>query len=251
MAKNSAETAKTFWITGASTGIGAALATACIQAGHKVMGSARRLDKLQQLGDTLGSNFTALPLDVTDYNAVRQLIHDHPLPDVVVLNAGGYMADNATNFSASNLKYHLDLNVMGIANALEHLLPAMFKRGSGQIALVASVAGYRGLPNGASYCSSKAAVIALAESLRFDCMKAGIKLQVINPGFVETPLTDKNTFKMPFIIPAEKAAKVMLAGLESDQFEICFPKRFAYGLKFLGILPDALYFKAMQKLTGL
>jgi short-subunit dehydrogenase len=127
---------------------------------------------------------------------------------------------------------------------------AMAKRGRGQLAIVSSVAGYCGLPGAAPYAGSKAALIKIAESLKFDLDRMGIHLQVINPGFVETPLTAKNEFPMPFLMPVAAAADRILAGLASQRFEIAFPRRFAAILKILSVLPYGLYFRLVARQTG-
>ena len=139
---------------------------------------------------------------------------------------------------------------MGAINCLAPLLERMRARGRGRIAVVASVAGYGGLPTAAAYGATKAALINMIESLKPDCDRLGIKLQLVNPGFVKTPLTDKNDFPMPFLLPVEKAVDAFVAGLASDRFEITFPRRFALLLKLLNALPYGVYFKLIRRSTG-
>ena len=131
------------------------------------------------------------------------------------------------------------------------LFRSMIRRKKGHLAIVASVAGYRGLPRAAAYSATKAGLIALAEGLKFDLDRAGVKIQVINPGFVRTPLTDKNDFAMPFLMDVDDAVERIVRGLEGDAFEVVFPRRFAWMLKLLGLLPDRLYFRLVAKATGL
>jgi short-subunit dehydrogenase len=140
---------------------------------------------------------------------------------------------------------------MGAVNLLAATMPGMIHRGGGQIAVVASVAGYRGLPRAAVYSATKAGLIALAEGLKFDLDRHGVKIQVINPGFVRTPLTDRNDFAMPFLMEVDAAVDRIVEGLASDRFEIAFPRRFAWALKLLGLLPDRLYFPLVARATGL
>jgi len=153
------------------------------------------------------------------------------------------------NFQASIVKKTLDVNVLGIANCVEAISGDMIKRQAGHIAIVSSVAGYGGLPSSSAYGASKAGLINFAESLRFDAQRNGMKLQVICPGFVKTPATDKNDFPMPFLVPIEKASERIQKGLNSNKFEISFPTRFSLILKFLNMLPYSFYFKLVGKTT--
>jgi NAD(P)-dependent dehydrogenase (short-subunit alcohol dehydrogenase family) len=169
--------------------------------------------------------------------------------DLAVLNAGTHHPVAASAFKADAFKALLGVNLLGAAHCLEHLLQSMILRRSGHIAIVASIAGYRGLPTAAYYGPSKAALINLAEALRFDLAPLGVKLQLIDPGFVETPLTDKNDFAMPFLINADNAAERIMAGLERDSFEIHFPRRFTYLMKLVRLLPYRLYFPLAERIT--
>ena len=139
---------------------------------------------------------------------------------------------------------------LGVVNCLAPVLATMRTRRAGHIAIVASVAGYGGLPTAAAYGPTKAALINMAQSLKLDCDRLGIKLQLVNPGFVKTPLTDRNEFPMPFLIPVEAAVDALVAGLASNRFEITFPRRFAFMLKALNLLPYAAYFAAIRRITG-
>jgi NAD(P)-dependent dehydrogenase (short-subunit alcohol dehydrogenase family) len=241
------------WVTGASSGIGRALALALARRGDRVAASARSGDRLEQLAAE-ASGIRAYPLDITDLEATREVVarigEELGPIDVAVLNAGTHHPVKAEDFKAGELARLLEINVVGTANGLEVLMRDMLARGSGRIAVVSSVAGYRGLPTGAYYGASKAALINMTEALRFDLVGRGVTIQLIDPGFVATPLTDKNTFRMPFRIRPERAAERIVQGLASDRFEITFPKRFTWLMKLLRILPYRLYFPLVARATG-
>ena len=241
------------WITGASMGIGAALARRLARDGAEVIASARSAERLAALAASGAGRIVAWPLDITDHAAVREAVTrieaEHGPLDVAVLNAGTHRPVAAAEFTADGLRDLIEINVMGTAACLEALMPRMIARGRGRIAVVASVAGYRGLPTSAYYGATKAALINLAELLRFDLARAGVTMQLIDPGFVKTPLTDRNEFPMPFLISAELAADRIASGLRSRRFEIAFPRRFVWMLKLLRCLPYALYFPLVGRST--
>jgi NAD(P)-dependent dehydrogenase (short-subunit alcohol dehydrogenase family) len=242
------------WIVGASYGIGAALAQRLARDGLRVVASARSAEKLDELAaQESAGRIVPWPLDVTDHAAVRAAVPAieaaHGPLAVVVLNAGTHQPVHAAEFTVAGLRRIVELNLFGVANALEAVMPAMIARGRGRIAVVASVAGYRGLPTAAYYGASKAAVINMVESLKFDLDRAGVVLQLVDPGFVKTPLTDKNEFKMPFLISAEEAAERIARGLRGRSFEIAFPRRFVAIMKLLRLLPYALYFPLVARGT--
>ena len=243
------------WITGASSGIGRALASFLVLRGYRVAVSARRRDAMEELAGELAGATGELfvhPLDVTNRDAVqavRSAIEETVGPvGLAVLNAGTHREVMAAHFKAEDVRALVDLNLMGCVNCLEALLPGMMGRRRGHIALVSSVAGYLGLPTSAGYGATKAGLINMAEALKPECDDLGIKIQLINPGFVETPLTDKNPFPMPFLMKVEDAVRAMVAGLESSRFEVTFPRRLAYLLKILGLLPYPLFFAVTRKL---
>ncbi|SEG34117.1 SDR family NAD(P)-dependent oxidoreductase [Marinobacterium lutimaris] len=248
------------WITGGGTGIGRATALAFAALGHRVVVSGRRLEPLQAvcdkarqqgLGDTLGT----LAFDVTDstdtQRAFEELCCREGVPDLVMLSAGNHQPMPARELSVEACRALMEVNYFGILNVLEVVLPAMRKRGLGTLALVSSVAGYRGLPTAGAYGGSKAAVINLAESLACELNGTGIDLRLINPGFVRTPLTDRNEFEMPCLIEPEEAAEAIIKGLKGSGFEICFPTRFAMIMKLMRLLPYRLYFSLIKRKTGL
>ncbi|MDJ0686275.1 MAG: SDR family NAD(P)-dependent oxidoreductase [Alphaproteobacteria bacterium] len=243
------------WITGASTGIGAALARKMAGAGDTVAISARSQETLDSVCAENPDRLHPFALDVTDRAAVAAVIEAiettlGPI-DQAVLNAGAYTKTPVDGFSAETVERMMMVNVVGVANALEALMPRMVARRRGAIALMASVAGYRGLPYAAGYSGSKAAVIAMGQSLKAELDGKGVKIQVICPGFVRTPLTDQNEFDMPFLMEPEEAADRIVDGLKGDSFEIAFPKRFALQLKTMQKLPDALFFPMIKKTVGL
>lgn len=235
---------KLVWIVGASSGIGAESALQMAAKGWTVIASARSKDKLDALAQQQ-KNIHAVTCDVTDQDSVNsafsKIQKEHGLPGLVLLNAGTYFSDEEEHFTAAAFKKTFDVNVYGLAHCLEPVLKAFVERGSGHLALVASVAGFRGLPRSLSYGPTKAAMINMAEALYLTYKAQGIKVQVINPGFIKTPLTDKNDFKMPMLMPVDKAVAAMIRGLESNQFEIIFPWPFVVMKKLIDMLPNKAY----------
>ena len=265
---------RTAWVTGAGRGIGAELTRLLCHQGVTVYGSARSAEQLEQLRLELShcdGELIPVPLDIRDPEAIQQQFLDWDtggiMPDLVVLNAGTHDPFSAYEFSAQRCKDILEINLQGAINCLDPVLYRYLKRGeatdpqrqaeplatsglSGQIAVVSSSAGYRGLPTAAAYGAGKAALINLCESLRLDLQGSGVKLQLINPGFVRTPLTDKNDFPMPALMEADEAARRVVKGLLSDRFEIIFPRRFVYLLKLFRVMPYRWYFWLVGKATG-
>lgn len=244
------------WITGASSGLGRALARRMAAEGWSVAASARSARGLAELatGATgLTGEIRAFPLDVTDPAAVAATVaaieQDVGPIGQAVLNAGTHRPVSAAEFTAAAFRDLTELNLMGTVHCLEALLSGMIGRRGGRIAVVASVAGYRGLPTAAAYGMTKAGLINMAEALKPELDGYGIHLQLVNPGFVRTPLTDKNPFPMPFLMEVEDAAEALYRGLRSDRFEIVFPRRFAYLLKVLRCLPTPLAFAVTRRLV--
>jgi NAD(P)-dependent dehydrogenase (short-subunit alcohol dehydrogenase family) len=233
------------WITGASSGIGRDVALHLAKSGVRVAASARSADALAALA-AQQPGITAFPLDVTDRAAVAAVVRAieatiGPI-DLALLNAGIWQPMGARDFNAPMAVHSISVNYFGIIYALDALIPLLIGRGSGHLALVSSVAGYRGLPKAAAYSPSKAAVISLAETLKPDLAARGVKVSVINPGFVETPMTRVNKFPMPFIIKSDDAANRIITGLKTGKFEIAFPWQLVSILKLARILPYSLYF---------
>lgn len=238
---------KVAWITGASTGIGAELARKLAARGVKVAASARSVDKLEALG--LG--IRAYVVDVTDSTLMAEtalrIERDLGPIDLAVFGAGTYQPLTVDTLTAEAVRSIFDTNVLGVVNGLVAVLPSMRKRRRGHVACIASVAGYRGLPKAAAYGSSKAALINMAESLKPELDREGIVISLINPGFVETPMTAENDFPMPFLMTPDAAAERILAGLAQEKFEIAFPRRFVAILKIARILPYSLYFSLIRR----
>jgi short-subunit dehydrogenase len=241
---------KTAWVTGASTGIGRELALRLARRGVRTAVSARSADTLEQLA-RIHENIRPVPLDVTsraDVAAAHQRVVDAiGAIDLAVLNAGIWHPMKSSAYDATKAIQSMQVNYFGIVNVLEPLIPAMIRNGKGQIALVASVAGYRGLPMAAAYAPSKAAVISLAEVLRLELSRHNIVVSLVNPGFVETPMTAVNTFPMPFILKSEDAANRILRGLERGRFEIAFPWQLVTMLKVLRAMPNWLYLRVGRR----
>jgi NADP-dependent 3-hydroxy acid dehydrogenase YdfG len=243
------------WIVGASTGIGAALAEDLLAKGAKVAVSARKREPLEAMAAKHGGNVAVLPLDINDAPALaaatQQIVALWGGLDLLVLMAGDYAPMRAYELDLEVARRMIQTNIQGYLNALAPVIPLMMKQASGTLCLVSSVAGFRGLPKSLIYGPTKAAIINLAETMYMDLSDKGIGVCVVNPGFVRTPLTAGNEFKMPALIEPDEAAREIVAGLEKGHFEIHFPKRFTGWLKLMRHLPYTLYFPAIRKMTGL
>jgi len=247
-------TGRTAWLVGASTGIGRATASLLHARGARVVVSARNARALDEFVAAHPGSL-GLPLDVTDRAAVaaaaKEVIAERGAIDLVLYCAGHYRAMRATGFDLDEALRHVRVNQIGALHLIAAVLPVLLNQRHGHLSLVASVAGYRGLPNAIAYGPTKAALINLAETLHLDLAPQGIGVSVINPGFVETPLTAQNSFTMPALISPEQAALEIVRGWAAGRFEIHFPKRFTLWLKALRHLPDSLYFRAIRRATGL
>ena len=242
---------KRVWLVGAASGIGLALADALIAAGAQVAVSARREALLQQ---HFAGRALILALDVTDAAATRaaaqQLQQDWQGIDVVMALAGDYLPMSVQALDLPRAQQIVAVNLQGVLNLLAAVKDDLLTQGSGHFSIVASVAGYGGLPNSLAYGASKAGAINLAQSLWLELRAAGIGVSVINPGFVATPLTAGNTFPMPFLISTEQAVQQILRGLARGEFEIHFPKAFSRLLKLINLLPHRWYFAVVRRITG-
>lgn len=243
------------WIVGASTGIGAALAEDLLAKGARVAVSARKRVPLDAMAGKHGGNVAVLPLDINDAPALEracaEIVARWGGLDLLVLMAGDYAPMRAWELDLEVARRMIQTNVQGYLNALAPAIPLMLKQGSGTLCLVSSVAGFRGLPKSLIYGPTKAAIINLAETMYMDLSDRGVGVCVVNPGFVRTPLTSGNEFKMPALIEPDEAAREIVKGLERGLFEIHFPKRFTGWLKLLRHFPYSLYFPAIRKMTGL
>ena len=249
------DSARIAWVTGASQGIGAAVALRLAEFGWTVAASARSEDQLAALArqaESLPGAIHAFPLDVTDEAAAKSVFAEIGsrlgAVDLTILNAGTHQPIDGTQFAVAPVRKLVEVNLMGTVHCLAPVIEDFVARESGRIAVVASVAGYRGLPTASGYGATKAALINMCEALRPELREKGVVLSCITPGFVKTPLTDKNTFSMPFLITPETAAARIVRGLESDRFEITFPRRFTYILKILRMLPYAAYFAIARRM---
>jgi short-subunit dehydrogenase len=240
---------KIIWITGASSGIGEALAYGLAQHGARLVLTARRKEKLQQIADNILQQHKLttliLPADVTDLDALESAAQEMQaavgLPDIVIANAGSHIFSKPLQFNAREYRAIMDLNFGGMLNTFHVVLPAMLDRGSGHLVGMASLAGYRGLPRAAAYGASKAAMIHFLESIYFHLEPKNITVSTVNPGFVKTPLTDKNDFQMPFLMSPEAAARTIIEGIRREKRVIAFPFLFSSILALLRIIPFPIY----------
>lgn len=227
----------TAWVTGASSGLGREIALRLAARGCKVAISARSADKLAALASE-HPGLVPFPLDVTDSEASArvgaQIIAQMGVPDLVVLNAGIGVFKPATQFDAGDFRRAMETNAIGIANTLAPVIAKMVERGSGHIALMGSLASYRGFPQAAHYAPSKAAIRSLAECLRCDLEEHGLDITLINPGYIETDLTDHIDVPMPGLMALEPAVDRIMRGLERRHYEIAFPRHMAFLVK-LGV----------------
>tara|TARA_B100000767_G_scaffold73704_1_gene70417 strand:- start:2492 stop:3244 length:753 start_codon:yes stop_codon:yes gene_type:complete len=241
---------KKIWITGASSGIGKALAEKFTSNGWKVAVSARRKEILDEMAQN--ENISSYPLDVTDQDQINEvfakIINDFGSLDLCVFSSGTYDPKLEKEINIKQNKYVMETNFFGVLYCIKSVEKYFKDKKDGHISIVSSVAAYRGLPNSSGYGPSKAALTNLTESLYFDFKKYNIRISLISPGFIKTPLTDKNEFSMPFIKSPEFAAEKIFNGLtKSKAFEIHFPKALTLLLKFLRVLPYRLYLFLIDK----
>ena len=238
------------WITGAGTGIGRALALDLAHEGVKVAATARTERNLR----LLAAHHVAVdfhPLDVTDPEAVAEAVEEiegalGPI-DLAILNAGAWRPLSAQKFDAEAVREAIETNYMGAVHCIDVLLPRMIARRRGHIAIMASVMGYRGMERAGGYAPTKAALISLAECLYADAAQYGVKVSIINPGFVDTPMTRGAEVPLPFMVSAEEASALILKGLKKQKFEIAFPWPLVWPLKIARILPYQLYFWTLRR----
>ncbi len=230
---------KRVWITGGSSGIGRALAEHYATLGARVLVSSRNAERLEEVARSIGG--AAYPLDVTDPRAIEQVVgeiwqREGPL-DLAILNAGAGFRRAGRDDTAENLKRHLEINLLGVAYALDALRPRMRAAGGGAIAMVGSLAGYVGLPRTSGYGTSKAALAYYAEALWAELRRENIQLTLVSPGFVKTPMIAANEFPTPFLHTPARAALRIARGIERGVFEVAFPRRLAWPLRLLRALP--------------
>ncbi|GGE38734.1 SDR family NAD(P)-dependent oxidoreductase [Actibacterium pelagium] len=235
---------KTFWLVGASEGLGRALAVALSKDGARVILSARSADKLKALVDEL-PDAVALPFDVTDPADVSHAYAECPPLDGVIYCAGSYDPMTAQEWKSEPVRQMIATNFSGGAEVVGQALPDFVERDIGHIVLIGSLAGYRGLPGAIGYGASKAALMHLGETLYADLRKTGVKVQVINPGFIKTRLTEKNSFDMPQIMTPEEAADHVIRAMRSGRFSTAFPRPFAWVFTLGRFLPRKLFYRLM------
>jgi short-subunit dehydrogenase len=236
------------WIVGASSGIGAALVSAVREKGARVALSARSADKLNAIATEAD---LVLPLDVTGADSIQdgyaEIERNWGGIDLIIYCAGYYKPMHAWELEPAEIETTLKINLHGVYNLLNTALPKLLDQGSGGICLIASVAGYSGLPNALAYGPSKAAMINLAQILYSDLKPKGIDVYLVNPGFVDTRLTKQNNFAMPALLTPKEAANSIVHGFEKGKFEIHFPKRFTRMMRLLAILPDRVRFYLIKR----
>ena len=244
---------KTIWITGGSTGIGKALAIKFAQEGWNVAISARRENLLKEISD-MNSNISSFPLDVTDKSkcteVFKSIIDKFGSLDICFFSTGTWDPKKEKDIDLDQIENVFKVNFFGTLNSIKCVERYFKDKQSGIITIVSSIAGYRGLPNSTGYGPSKSALNNLAESLYFDFKKSNVRVCLVSPGFIKTPMTDKNDFKMPFLKTTEYAANKIYNGLvNSNVFEIHFPKSLTLILKIFSFLPSKIYFGLVGKMT--
>lgn len=234
---------KRYWLVGASDGLGAALAHAINRAGAEVIVSARSEDKLKALVDELPGKASYQTIDVADDASVKAAAEAIGDIDGVVFLAGVYWPFSAKDWDAAQATAMADINFTGLVRVMGQVVPQMVARDAGHIMITGSLSGFRGLPGSIGYTASKAGTMSLAECMHADLRKTGITVQVSNPGFIKTQLTDKNDFNMPFIMTPEEAARHMFEQMNGDSFKKSFPMLFSWLFRGSQFLPDWLYYR--------
>ena len=242
---------KVIWITGGSSGIGKALAYKFANEGWQVALSARREELLNEISKS-NDNIHSFPLDVLDFEKCKEVFNKIVTKfeniDIVVFSTGIHDPNSERKINLESIRKIMETNFFGTMNSINSVYNYFKDKKSGHISIVSSVAGYRGLPMAGAYCASKSALISYAESLYFEMKRFNVRVSVVNPGFIKTPMTDQNPFPMPMIESPEFAAEEMFKGLtKSKSFEIHFPKKFTFIMKILKIMPNWLYLKLIKK----
>ena len=241
---------KVIWITGASSGIGKALSIKFAQEGWIVAASARREGLLQEL-TKINQNIHSFPLDVTNPEQCKKVFEEIKKKfnniEISIFGTGIHDPNSEKKFNLEKIREIMEVNYFGTMNSINSVYDYYNDKKGGQISIISSVAGYRGLPAAGAYCASKSALTSFTESLRFEMMRKNVRVSLVSPGFIKTPMTDQNDFPMPMIKSPEFAAEQIYIGLtKKTGFEIHFPKAFTFFLKFLRILPNSIYFKLID-----
>ncbi len=237
---------KRYWLVGASAGLGEALAHSLSRAGAEVIVSARSEDKLAALVKALPGKASFEKIDVQDIDSVRAAAKAVGDIDGVVFLAGVYWPFGAKSWEADHATAMIDVNLTGLVRVLGEVVPSMVARDAGHIVITSSLTAFRGLPRSIGYTASKAGTLSLAECLYADLRDTGVKVQVINPGFIKSQLTDKNDFKMPFLMEPEDAAREVFEHMNSDRFMKSFPFVFSLLFRASRFLPDAIYYRLFK-----
>lgn len=233
---------KRYWLVGASEGLGLALARALAAEGAQVVLSARSPDRLAEAAAAIPGGAEVVAMDVGDSASVATAAAQMGQVDGMVFLAGVYWPMRAQDWDAGKAEAMMNINATGCARVVGAVLPQMVARDAGHIVITGSLSGFRGLPGAIGYAASKAATMVLAESLHADLRRTGVAVQVANPGFIRTRLTDKNDFAMPFILEPEAAAQIMLAHMRKGGFKRSFPTLFSWLFRGGQFLPDALWY---------
>jgi NAD(P)-dependent dehydrogenase (short-subunit alcohol dehydrogenase family) len=234
---------KRYWLVGASEGLGLALAQRLSSAGAELVLSARSPDKLAEAVARLPGRATPIPCDVASTASVREAAEQAGELDGVVFLAGVYWPMKAQDWDAQAVETMCDINLTGCARVMGAVVPGMVKRGRGHVVITGSLSGFRGLPGAIGYCASKAGTMSLAESMYCDLRGTGVDVQLSNPGFIKTRLTDKNDFSMPQIMEPGQAAQHMFDHMLTDRFSNSFPVPFAWVFRLSQFLPDWAYYR--------
>ncbi len=233
---------KTYWLIGASEGLGRELAKQLGAKGARLILSARNQQRLESLSAALPDARVA-PLDVTDMQSVRSVAAEIGAVDAVIYNAGAYEPMRATDWDADTALRICDVNFTGAMRVLGEVVPQFVKAGKGDVTLIGSLAGYRGLPASIGYGASKSAMVSLAETMRHDLRNTGVTVRLINPGFIKTRLTEKNSFAMPMLMTPEDAAARVMKAMGKRRFRTDFPAPFSWAIRSLAFLPDLLIYR--------
>ncbi|WP_170762636.1 SDR family NAD(P)-dependent oxidoreductase [Ruegeria lacuscaerulensis] len=233
---------KTYWIIGASEGLGRSLAGALSRRGAHLILSARNADRLAEICATL-PHARAVPCDVAYLDSVSHAAVEAGRVDGLVYNAGAYEPMRATGWDSKAALMMGDVNYLGALRVLGEVVPGFVKAGRGEITLIGSLAGYHGLPAAVGYGASKAALISLAETMRHDLAGTGVTVRIVNPGFVKTRLTEKNSFRMPMLMSPEDAAERVVKAMSRRRFRTDFPAPFSWFIRLIDYLPDILVYR--------
>ncbi|MEM6824959.1 MAG: SDR family NAD(P)-dependent oxidoreductase [Pseudomonadota bacterium] len=242
-------TGKRYWIVGASEGLGRAVAERVSAAGAEVILTARSGDRLEELAAILPGKAKIVPADVSSRESVEAAAKEAGELDGMIFLAGVYWPMAATQWRAEEAETMADINFTGAVRVVGSVLPGFVERGRGHLVLTGSLSGFRGLPGAISYGASKAGVMALAESLYADLRQTGVEVQLVNPGFIRTRLTDKNDFSMPFIMSPEDAARAVFDHMNGTSFKMSFPWLFSLLFRGSQFLPDWLYYRLFSRVS--